>query len=137
MADFFLFISEQWLLVGILLLLIYSFVWREGRKGGTTLSQHQATRMVNNDEAVIVDLREAKEFNKGHIPGAINIPFAKLSQHIGELEPHRDKTIILVDKLGQQTGGAGQTLNAAGFTPARLKGGMVEWQNSSLPVATD
>lgn len=134
MLDFLTFISQQWLLVSLLLLFIYAFVWRESKKGGTSVSSHQLTRMVNAEEAVLVDIRETKEFNTGHISGSINIPYAKLQSRINELSTHKDKTIILIDKYGQQTGAAGRELSKLGYQPARLQGGITDWQANNLPV---
>jgi len=134
MLDFLTFISQQWLLVSLLLLFIYAFVWRESKKGGTSVSSHQLTRMVNADEAVLVDIREAKEFGNGHIAGATNIPYAKIQSSMSELSAHKGKTIILIDKYGQQTGAAGKELTKAGYQPARLQGGMADWQANNLPV---
>jgi rhodanese-related sulfurtransferase len=50
------------------------------------------------------------------------------------LEPHKSKTLILVDKMGQHAGAAGRLLKAEGFTVNRLEGGMTEWQNQNLPL---
>lgn len=132
--DFFSFISEQWLLVSVLLILIYSFVWRESTKGGASISYHQLTRAVNDDSALVVDLRDEKEFKAGHIAGAINIPHSKMQSRVEELESSRGKQIILVDKFGQHTGSVGKHLQSLGHNAARLKGGMAEWQSNNLPL---
>lgn len=132
--EFFIFISEQYVLVGVLLVLIYLFVWNEKRRGGKTLTTHEVTRLMNNDEAVVVDLREAAEFKKGHIVNAINIPFKRVDERWEELLPSQEKTIVLVDKMGQHTGSVGSILRGKEFTVGRLGGGMVEWQNQNLPV---
>lgn len=132
--EFFVFISEQWLLVSILLILIYSFIWRETAKGGPSVSYHQLTQAVNADSAVVVDLRDEKEFKAGHIAGALNIPHSKVASRAEELESSREKQIILVDKFGQHTGAVGKHLQSLGYSAARLKGGMAEWQSSNLPL---
>jgi len=134
MLDFLTFISQEWLLVSLLLLFIYAFVWRESKKGGQSVSVHQLTRMVNADEAVLLDIRDAKEFGTGHIAGSLSIPYSKLQTRLSELNAHKDKAIILIDKYGQQTGTAGKELSKAGFRPARLQGGINEWQVNNLPV---
>lgn len=133
-VDFFVFISEQWLLTSVLLVLIYSFVWRETSKGGQSISYHQLTQAVNSDSGVVVDLRDEKEFKAGHIAGSINIPHSKMTARAGELESSRGKQIILVDKFGQHTGAVGKHLQSLGHSAARLKGGMGEWQSSNLPL---
>ena len=132
--DFFTFVSEQWILVSILIVLLYAYIWTEKTKGGPTVSIHSATRVINNGEAVVVDLREAKEFKAGHIVDAMNIPHNKLKDQLTQLASHKEKTLILVDKMGQHAGTARRMLRTEGFTVNRLEGGMTEWQNQNLPL---
>ena len=132
--DFFVFISEQWVLVSVLLVLIYLFAINERIKSGRPISVHAVTRMLNADEAVLLDVRDSKEFKAGHIAGALNIPQTKLQDKISELEHYREKIIIVADKLGQQAGAVGRKLQQQGFKVFRLTGGMMEWQNQNLPV---
>ena len=132
--EFFNFISEQWVLVSIFMALLYLFAINERAKSGKSISPHVVTRMINADEAVLLDVRDAREFNAGHIAGAINIPNSKLSDCISELEKYRGKVLIVADKVGQQSGAIGRTLQQQGFSVLRLSGGMMEWKNQSLPV---
>lgn len=128
------FLTEQWVLVSILAVLAVALFVVESRKGGQALSHHEATRMLNTGDAVVVDVRESKEFSAGHIVNAINIPFAKLGDRASELEKHRAKTLIVADKMGQHAGASGKILKEKGFSVTRLQGGMSEWQNQNLPV---
>ncbi|MBV1932002.1 MAG: rhodanese-like domain-containing protein, partial [Porticoccaceae bacterium] len=80
------------------------------------------------------DIRDSKEYQSGYIANAVNIPLASLDGRIVELEKYRDKTVVLVDKLGQHSASAGRKLKAAGFEVRRLQGGMGEWRSQSLPV---
>ena len=132
--EFFNFISEQWVLVSIFMALLYLFAINERAKSGKSTSPHVVTRMINADEAVLLDVRDTREFNAGHIAGAINIPNSKLSDRISELEKYRGKALIVADKAGQQSGAIGRTLQQQGFSVLRLSGGMMEWKNQSLPV---
>jgi rhodanese-related sulfurtransferase len=132
--EFFTFISEQWLLVSLLMILIYTFAFTERIKGGKPISAFDATRLLNSDEAVLVDLREAKEFSEGHIAGAIHIPLAKIASRVSELEKYRNKVVILADKMGQQAGATGKSLGKAGFQVRRLQGGVSEWSSQGLPL---
>ena len=136
MADIFIFVTQTkpFILLSILLVLIYLFVFNEKRRGGKTLTCNQVTRLVNGDEAVLVDLRDAAEFNAGHIVDALHIPYAKINDRWEELLPHKDKQIVLVDKMGQHAGAAGAILRNKEFQVSRLGGGMMEWQGQNLPV---
>lgn len=131
------FISEQWLLVGLLLVLVTALIWVEGSKGGKKLNCNEMTRLVNQGEAVMLDVRDNKEYKAGHIVGAINIPHAKLGERMAELKKYQDKTIVIVDKMGQHAGAAGKLLKDNGYTATRLQGGMTEWVGQSLPVTKE
>jgi rhodanese-related sulfurtransferase len=133
-VEIFVFVSEQWLLITLLAALVGVFFITEQSKSGKTLGTSELVRLMNNDEAVVVDVRSAAEFESGHIHGALNIPHIKLASRIAELEKHRDKIIVVADKIGQHSGGAGKTLSANEFNVRRLGGGISEWQGSSLPL---
>lgn len=134
--DFFIFVSEQWVMVSVLLMLIYLFAFTEQKKAGKQISVHDVTSLINSDEGVLVDIRDSKEYESGHIANALNIPLAKLDTRMVELDKHRDKTVVLVDKQGQHSASAGRKLRVSGFEVRRLQGGMGEWRSQSLPVVT-
>ncbi len=132
--DIFVFVSEQWVLVSVLMGLIYIYAWREKTKSGATLSIHGVTQLLNRDEAILLDVRDQAEFKEGHIVDAINISHGSLKDRVNELEKHKTKTIVVADKMGQHAGAAGRLLGDAGYTVSRLQGGMSEWTNQNLPV---
>jgi len=133
-VDFIVFITQEWLLVTTLIVLIYLYMWRDRIKSGRPVWPHEVTRLVNQGSAVLVDLRDSAEFKAGHIVGAINVPYAKLSKESTEIAAYKDKTIVLVDKLGQHAGAVGRFLGKEGFDVRRLGGGIAEWQAQSLPL---
>ena len=135
--EFFDFISEQWVLVSIFIALIYLFAINERAKSGKSISPHVVTRMINSDEAILLDIRETKEFSLGHIAGAISIPYSKLTQRISDLEQYRSKAVISADRQSQHSGSVGRKLKQEGFSALRLSGGMMEWQNQNLPVVKE
>lgn len=137
MALFLEFAAQQWILIAALLVVIAMLVAHESRKAGPSLSPQQAINLVNREEGVFVDLRDAATFKKGHISEAMNIPMSKLSEQQSRLENHRDKPVILVCKMGQQAGAAGKQLKAAGFSRVyKMSGGMVEWSHLQLPTVS-
>jgi len=83
---------------------------------------------------VVVDVRESAEFGKGHIVDALNLPYAKLKDRATELENHKAKQIIVVDKMGQHAGASGKILRDLGFDVVRLQGGITEWSGQNLPL---
>lgn len=132
--DVMVFLSEQWLLVCILVALVAALVAVEGKRGGKALSLHGVTMLVNRGEGIILDIREAKDYKSGHIVDSIHIPYQKLASRLVELEKHKSKTVVVVDKMGQTTGAAVKVLTENGYTANRMQGGMTEWMGQNLPV---
>ena len=129
------FIGNHPFLVGSFVLLLTIFVRNETRRGGSAVSAQQLVNMVNRENAVVLDVRDKKEFDQGHIVNAVNIPFAVLSGRIDELKKYREQPVVVACKQGQNSGSAGTLLRKAGFDNiSRLTGGIAEWRNQNLPV---
>lgn len=124
----------------LILFLVWAFfliglIVTESKRGGESLTPIQATRVINNNDAAIIDVRKKNEFREGHLPNSINMPMDTLNNRVGELEKHKSSPIILVCKTGTTAGGAGSILRKAGFEDVRrLKGGILEWQAQNLPL---
>jgi rhodanese-related sulfurtransferase len=135
MEQLFAFISNHPYLVGAFVVLLALFIRNEMSRGGATVSAQQLVQMVNNEDAIVVDVRDKAEFEAGHIVDAINIPYANLESRIDELKKHKDKPIVVACKMGQHSGAAGTVLRKNGFTNvSRLRGGIADWRGQSLPV---
>jgi rhodanese-related sulfurtransferase len=135
MARFLEFLLNHWVLSGIWLGLIVTLILYMKAKAGSALSPHQATLLVNRQDGVILDIRDKKTFDAGHIVDAVNIPFTKLGERATELEKYRDKPLVVVCQLGQQSGEAVKLLEEKGFSNvSRMHGGMTEWTSQGLPA---
>lgn len=129
------FIGNHFILVSIFVFLLVAFFINEGKQGGAAITPSNLVNLVNREGAVILDVRDKKEFGAGHIAGAVNMPFSTLDSRMGELEPYKDKPIVLVCKMGQHAGSMGRKLKAEGYENVRrLSGGMAEWSASGMPV---
>ncbi len=107
----------------------------ESRRGGKTVSSQQLTNLVNKEGAVVVDVRDAKEFREGHITESRNLPFSGLKDSLGQLDKFKEKPVILVCKMGQHAGAAGKILSTSGFKDVRrLSGGITTWKSDGLPL---
>ena len=96
----------------------------------------EATRLINSEDAVVVDVRSDAEFRQGHIINAINVPEKQLDTHSDKLDKHRDKPLIMVCRTGQSAARAGAALRKQGFESIyTLDGGLTSWQSASLPLA--
>ena len=72
--------------------------------------------MDNTKEILIIDVRDADEYEKGHIRNAINIPYNQLEQHLDELMAYQDTPIIIYCQSGNRSKIAGEKLEELGFT---------------------
>lgn len=134
--DLFLqFVGAEWYLFTAAIVLMLLLMNHERRKGGPSITPAQLTRLVNEHEGVVVDLREAADFRQGHIVESVNLPYAKLAERVQELERYREKPVVLVCKFGQSSGAAAKTLKEKGFTQVfKLGGGIADWQGAQLPL---
>ncbi|HAZ79388.1 MAG TPA: rhodanese-like domain-containing protein [Porticoccaceae bacterium] len=132
--DIFIFASEQWLLLSTFLVLLYLFIFTERTKGGKPISSAELVSAMNAETAILIDVRPSNEFQAGHIHGALDIPHTKIASRISELEKYRERTIVLVDQMGQHAGSAGKILSKDGYNVRRLSGGMNDWQHQNMPV---
>ena len=129
------FVQNHPLLVGAFVAVLAAWLAYEAKTGNHGVDTGEATKLVNRDDAVIVDIRDPKEFKAGHIAGARNIPQGRLNDRLKELEAFKEKPVVVVCKHGQSSGAAVGQLTQAGFTRAtKLKGGMTQWQSDELPV---
>ncbi len=114
-------------------MLIWPAVRRAG--GGESVSTLQATLLMNQQNALVLDVRDAAEYGKGHMLNARNIPLAELEARAAELEKHKAKPVIVVCDTGNRSGRAAAALRKKGFERVfTLSGGIGAWQQAGLPV---
>ncbi|MBP6699715.1 MAG: rhodanese-like domain-containing protein [Halioglobus sp.] len=137
MALFLEFLAQEWILVLALLVVAAMLAWHEARKAGPSVTPQQAINLINSEQGVFVDLRDNADFRQGHIIDTLHIPSSKLEERMAELVKYKEKPVVLVCKLGQQSGAASKQLKAAGFSRVyKMTGGMMEWSNLQLPVTS-
>ncbi|MCH7817685.1 MAG: rhodanese-like domain-containing protein [Proteobacteria bacterium] len=135
MEQFAEFVGNHVVLAGMWLLTLGAIIFYHQRTGSKAVGPQQAVMLINRSDAIVVDVREKKEFESGHIVDAINIPMSKLKQRLTELQKHKAKPVVVVCKLGQQSGEAVKTLQEAGHAEVfKLAGGLAEWKAQSLPL---
>ncbi|MEX2130907.1 MAG: rhodanese-like domain-containing protein, partial [Pseudohongiellaceae bacterium] len=135
MAQFIEFVGNHWILSSAWLLLVAAIFFQHSRTSAKSVGPQQAVMLINRADAVVIDVRDKKEYDSGHIVDSINIPLTKLNQRIAELEKYREKPLVIVDKLGQHASEACNTLQKAGYSQAvKLAGGLTEWKAQSLPL---
>ena len=129
------FLDNIWL-IGIAILSGGALLWPNLQRRGAKVSTLQATQLINQGKAIVVDVREPAEFSAGHLRDAKNIPLGELSNRVGELDKFKSKSVIVVCQTGARAGKATSQLKKAGFNEAfGLDGGIAAWQAQGLPLA--
>ncbi len=135
LEQIFEFSSNNLMLVSAFLMLLALIAFNESQNAGAGVNITEAVRLMNQENAISLDIRDRNSFTKGHIAGSINIPLANLDTRITELSKHKDKTILVVCNTGTSAGAALAKLKKAGFTQGlRLKGGISQWQADAMPL---
>lgn len=122
------------LLAGLTLAILWTELSRLTR-GFKALGPAQLTTLLNHDDALLVDLSPAGDFEKGHIAGARNITPGQFDPEHKQLAKARDLPIVVTCRTGQASMAAAARLRKAGFTRVHwLEGGVAAWQQASLPL---
>lgn len=93
-----------------------------------------ATRLINDGNPIILDVRSPAEYSGGHLPNARNIPLGDLDKRVAELPPKRP--VLLCCANGNRSARAARQLKQAGREDVfNLGGGLQAWQQAGLPIA--
>lgn len=134
------FIASNWHLFAALIVistLIGIDTMRRGGAGANQVSAVQLPQLINQENAVVVDVCQPEEFGKGHIPAAINIPVDQIKEQLGQLEKFRkkDQPIVLSCRSGQRASRAAAVLRKNEFKRVyTLSGGLAAWEKENLPL---
>ena len=121
-------------LVAIIIMLVAGEI-QQRISGVKNVEPGDATRMLNHDNAIMIDMRNDKDYQAGHIVNAIHLPEYNDST-IKHLEKFRERPLIIYCRSGQRSAGVCSKLRKQGFEPVyNLKGGVLAWQNANLPLS--
>ncbi len=131
------FVTDNILLVGVAFVSGAMLVWPVVRRGtsGASVSTLQATLLINQQNALVLDVREAADYEKGHMLNARNIALGELESRAAEIEKHKAKPVIVVCDDGNRSGRAATALRRQGFEQVfTLSGGIGAWRQAGLPL---
>ncbi|MCA0970109.1 rhodanese-like domain-containing protein [Halobacillus litoralis] len=117
---------EIWILVATIVVLVAVGLYRffKARKIINTLSEEEFREGYR--KAQLIDVREPKEFDGGHILGARNIPMSQLRTRLQELR--KDKPVYLYCQSGARSTRAAMMLHKKGYSDLnQLEGGFKKW----------
>lgn len=124
--------------IGLMLVSGGMLIWPEIDRllnGGGEVGTTEATLLMNQKKALVLDLRDRESFARAHIPGARHLPAAELPGRVEEFNRFKGRPVVLV---GTRPVATIRALKGAGFAEiVQLRGGMSAWLDAGLPVQKD
>ena len=84
--------------------------------------------------AVVLDVRESREYRPGHVPGAVNIPLSVLPVRLPEVP--KGRPVYVICQSGGRSAQATELMRAVGIDATSIAGGTGAWIEAGRPVAT-
>ncbi|HEX6945064.1 MAG TPA: rhodanese-like domain-containing protein [Casimicrobiaceae bacterium] len=132
------FFRENWLLILVAFVSGAMLVWPLVQRRFSAMKELGtlgATHLVNSQDAVLLDLRETKDYEGGRLPNAVHIPLSQLDARAAELAKYASRPVIAYCATGSRSRNAGAALAKAGFKDVyNLNGGFLAWKDAGLPV---
>ena len=126
------FVQNNWLLILVFVLSGAMLVWpliQKRLSPGRDVGTLEATRLINSSNAVLLDIREAKEYEGRRLPRALHIPLSQLAGRGGELSRYKGKPVVVYCMVGNRSRTANTVLGRLGFTDVyNLRGGYKAWK---------
>jgi rhodanese-related sulfurtransferase len=86
---------------------------------------------------LVLDVRSAAEFARGHVPNALNVPFFSY-ESLAAINAPKDRSVIVYCELGPRAAWARWMLRLAGFADVKhLHGHMAAWRDAKMPTQGD
>lgn len=123
---------QLWLLFIVVLFLTFINELMMQKKKAKELTPQIVVDLINNENAIILDIRDKEIFKKGHIIDSINVKSEDFEQQ--KMDKYKNKPIILVCERGLQAPVLAKKIQTQGYQPQVLSGGVTAWQNADLPL---
>ena len=92
------------------------------------ITAEEAKQIMDSEEGyIILDVREQDEYDTGHIPGAILIPYTQIEEKASEMLPDKDQLILVYCRSGRRSKIAAEALAELGYTNIKEFGGIIDW----------
>ena len=93
-----------------------------------------AQERLADEETLFLDVREAAEWDEGHVPGAVHIPRGSLESRVEGLLRDRSRPLVVYCAGGNRSAFAAKSLEELGYEDvASLAGGFADWKRNGLP----
>ena len=105
-----------------------TWVRLEGRRVGNVRRMGAKALMDSESGYIILDVREQYEYDEGHIPGAILIPYGEIADRAEKELPDKDQLILVYCRSGRRSKIAAEELVKLGYTNVKEFGGIIDWE---------
>jgi rhodanese-related sulfurtransferase len=121
-------------LVALTVAILYTEIARR-LTGYARLGPAELTALVNREDALVLDVSAATDFDKGRIAGAKNLPAAQFDPEHKLLGKAKERPVAVVCRTGQASADVARKLVKAGWSRVHwLEGGIPAWQQADLPL---
>jgi rhodanese-related sulfurtransferase len=135
------FISNHLFLVSLFVSLLMLLIWNlygGAMSGVKQVIPAELTRLINRENAVVVDVRLQEDYKNNHILHAINIPGKDFETDKGKLDKYKKQAVVVYCASGVESARIARSLAALGFEQVySLKGGLPSWQSANLPLTKE
>ncbi|MFF7534328.1 rhodanese-like domain-containing protein [Streptomyces bobili] len=104
------------------------------RRGPGRLTPQQARERTGEGTAVLLDVREAQEWNAGHAPDAQHLPLSRLAAGAPLPAAAQGRPVVTICRSGHRSQQAAKLLAGRGVQASDVTGGMTAWARAGLPV---
>jgi rhodanese-related sulfurtransferase len=132
------FLENNWPLIVVMVVSGAMLLWPMIRRYWSPIREigaMEATQLINRRNALMLDLREPKEYEGGRVPNAVHLPQSQLASRGHELKKLTGRPVIAYCDRGQRSRMAAGALTKLGFAEVyTLRGGLRAWSEAGLPV---
>lgn len=132
------FIVNHWILTTAFTVVLFLLIGGEVRRrinGIPQIGPAAAIKLINQQDAVVLDIRDDGERKGGYIADSIHIPLRQLGEQVSKLEKYRDRPVVAYCRSGARSMSAASLLRRQGFEQVyNLAGGVMAWESEKLPL---
>jgi rhodanese-related sulfurtransferase len=128
--------NHPFLVIAAVILAVLAIVIeiRQRARGSSLITPNDAVLLANSG-ALLLDVRDAKDFDAGHIIDARHVPAAEVASRAESFKKYREKPVVVYCESGFASAGAARALRASGFNKVvTLRGGLQNWRQENLPL---
>jgi rhodanese-related sulfurtransferase len=107
----------------------------EGPKVADSLEPTRVEELSRTGEAILVDVRQSEEWERGRIAGSVHIVLEEVTTRAGEIP--RGTTVVFVCRGGNRSGMVADAFRGDGYDAYNMAGGLRAWEEAGLPLEGD